>query len=66
MDNRKEYYYCKYLLSFTDYSIKEIANIPKFADQAHFSNYFKRYTSYSPTYYRNHQCSIEIRFKDDL
>lgn len=42
----------KYLLKQTDWQISEISNALGFEEVAHFSNFFKRQTSYSPNSFR--------------
>lgn len=43
----------KYLLKQTDWNISEISNSLGFEEVAHFSNFFKRQTSFSPNNFRN-------------
>ena len=42
----------KYLLKQTDWQISEISNALGFEEVAHFSNFFKRQTSFSPNNFR--------------
>lgn len=50
----------KHLLSNPKTSIKEIADKLNFTEQSFFGRYFKLYTGYSPSEYRNHNINHKI------
>ncbi len=52
MQNEKIIQEVKFLLSYTDMSIKEILSDFNFADESHFTHFFKKHIGISPSSYR--------------